>query len=175
MCIFPIVIKEWEIQSFFFIICQAKNMLLLQPLQQILMKQQKKRHTNGVKIIRSTGYARVLLSLYLIRFIFSQCSHNCPYVVATHTPCIQRPPMAQWKNGCTDQLKIIQSFRCTGATIMLSTQFCKFFIGQSWQLPSSPVSFVLQHVPSPLQFLTAFVKLLPITPCIHPAANSKGK
>jgi len=54
-------------------------------------------------------------------------------------------------------------------------QFCKFFIGQSWQLPLSPVSFVLQHVPSPLQFLTAFIVLLPITPCIHPATNGKGK
>ena len=49
------------------------------------------------------------------------------------------------------------------------------FIGQSWQLPSSPVSFVLQHVPSPLQFLTAFVMLLPIAPCIHLAVNSKGE
>jgi len=58
---------------------------------------------------------------------------------------------------------------------MLSTQFHKFFIGQSWRLPSSPVCFVSQHVPSPLQFLTAFVMLLSITPCIHPAANGKGE
>jgi len=41
--------------------------------------------------------------------------------------------------------------------------------------PLSPVCFVLQHIPSPLWVLTAFVVLLPITPCIHPAANGKGK
>ena len=78
-------------------------------------------------------------------------------------------------NGRIDCSKIIGSIKCAMATYMLSMQFYKFSIGKSWQITSSPVCFVLQHVPSPLWFLTAFVKLLPITPCIHPAANGKGK
>jgi len=78
-------------------------------------------------------------------------------------------------NRCINCSDIIGSSKCARATCMLSMQFHKFFIGQSWQLPLSLVCFVSQHVPSPLWFLTAFVKLLPVTPCIHPAANSKGK
>ena len=88
------------------------------------------------------------------------------------------PPSHKWQgqtNRCIDCSKTIGSTACTGVTIVLSTQFHKFFIGQSWRLPSSPVSFVLQHVPSPLWFLTAFIMLLPITPCICPATNGKGK
>ncbi len=41
------------------------------------MKQQKKWHTNGAKIIHSTAYAGVCFSMRL---------HNCFSIVATHTP-----------------------------------------------------------------------------------------
>jgi len=114
-------------------------------------------------------------------FCFATCPLSPPVFdsirhAVAHYPLY--PPSHEWQgqtNRRIDCSEIIGSIAWAGATIVLSTQFHKFFIGQSWWLPSSLVSFILQHVPSPIRFWTAFVVLLPITPCIHPATNGKGK